>query len=94
MGFGSHVDMGIYQKLLVVTIAALKHCPSSLVLTQRVLDWRRQMNPAGHQIFANPDFQSKRKRRAKPFGAGYTEYQADIICVDPFGENVCVISHL
>ena len=39
MEFGSHFEMGIYQKLLVVAIIALKSCPSSkLVLGQLVLD--------------------------------------------------------
>ena len=42
-----------------------------------------------HQIFTNPEFPSKRKRRATPFGAGYTEYQPEIIFLDLFrGKNV------
>ena len=39
MGFGTGFDVGIYQKLLGVTIAALKSSPSfKLVLGQLVLD--------------------------------------------------------
>jgi len=35
MGFGIHFDMEIYQKLLVVTIVALRSCPSfELVVDQ------------------------------------------------------------
>ena len=51
------------------------------------------VDSSGHQIFANPDFQSKRNRRATPFGAGSTECQPEVIFLDPFGEkHVCVIS--
>jgi len=38
------------------------------------------------------EFPSKRKRRATPFGAGYTEYQPEIIILDLFrGINVLFI---
>jgi len=39
---------------------------------------------AGHQIFANPDFQSKRKRRSALSGPGYTKYQPEMIFLDMF----------
>ena len=45
-------------------------------------------NLSSHQIFANPGFQSKRKRHATPIGAGYTEYQPESIFLDLFrGKN-------
>jgi len=37
---------------------------------------------AQHQIFAKPEFQSKRKRRATLLGAGYTKYQPEMIFAD------------
>ncbi len=43
------------------------------------------MNLSGHQVFANPEFQSKRKRRTALFGAGYTKYQPKTISLNMFG---------
>ena len=33
----------------------------------------------------NPEFQSKRKGRALPFGAGYTKCQPDTVFLEPLG---------
>jgi len=44
----------------------------------------KQRNWPGHPIFANPEFQSKRKICTTLFGAGYTKYQPEMICVDLF----------
>jgi len=77
MDFGTHFEIGIYPKLLVVTIAALNSCPSS----KRVLG--QALSSSDHQIFTNPEFQSKWKRRATPFGPGYIEYQLDLIWIGP-----------
>ena len=88
--FGTGFDMGIHQTPLIVSTTALKSCPSSkLVLGQLVLDYSKTVDSYSHQIFANLEFLPKRKRRATPFGAGYTEYQPEIIFLDLFrGKNV------
>ena len=81
--------MGIYQKPLSVTAIGLKNCPlSKLVLGQVVLDQSKPVDSCSHQIFANAEFPSKWKRHATPFGAGYTEYQPEIMFLDSFrGKN-------
>ena len=62
MGFGTGFDMGICQKLLVVTVVALKSCPSfKLVLGQLVLLLENAVGSSRHQIFTNLEFQSKGK---------------------------------
>ena len=88
--FGTGLDMGIHHKPFIVSTIALRSCPSSkLVLGQFVLDQSKQVDSYNCQIFANPEFPSKRKRRTTPFGAGYTEYQPEIIFLDLFrGKNV------
>ena len=42
------------------------------------------MNSPGQEILANPEFQSKRKRRATLFGAEHTKYQPEMIFLDLF----------
>lgn len=80
MVFGSHLGMAIYQKILVVTTVALKRCPSSkLFLGPPVTDRQKLMSSSDRQIFANPESQSKRKRRATLLGVRYTEYQPEMI---------------
>jgi len=58
-------EMGIYQKLLVVAIGALKSCSSSendeFVLPPNL---RKLIVPV-----------KTNSKHAMPFGAGYTEYQ-------------------
>ena len=71
--FGTVFDMGIYQKPLSVTAIAFQSCPlSKRVLGQLVSDQSKRVDSYKHQIFANPEFPSKRKRCTLPFGAGYT----------------------
>jgi len=53
-------------------------------LGQFVFDVQKLRNLLGHQIFANPEFQSKRKSRAMLFEAGYTKYQPEMIFLDLF----------
>ena len=88
--FGTGFGMGIHQKPLIVSTIALRSCPSSkLVLGQFVLDQNKPVDSYSYQIFANPEFPSKRKRRATPFGTGHAEYQPEIIFLDLLrGKNV------
>jgi len=85
--------MGIHRKPLLIRTITLRSCPSSkLVLGQLVSDQQKTVYSYSHQIFANPEFLSKRKRCATPFGAGYTEYQPEIIFLDLFhGKNVFLV---
>ena len=86
--FGAGFAMGIYQKPFSVKALGLKDCRlSKLVLGQLVSDQSKLLDSYSHQIFANPELPSNPKRRAKPFGAGYTEYQPEIIFLNPFGEQ-------
>ena len=80
----------------MVPNAALTSCPSSkLVLEQLVPAVIKADEFVRHETFANPEFQSKRKRHATPFGAGYTEYPPAIIYLNLFvKQNICVISLL
>jgi len=91
--FRTGFDMEIHHKPLLVSIIALRSCPSSkLVLGELVLDQQKTADSHSHQIFANPEFPSKRKRHATPFGAGYTKYQPEIIFLDLFsGKTVFFI---
>ena len=85
MEFVTGFDKNISDLLIVTVVAFNKSCGSfNLVLGELVLDLQKTVDLSGHQIFANPEFQSKRKRRAMPCGAGYTEYQPEIIFLDPF----------
>jgi len=71
--------MAIYQKLRIVIIVALNGCRAlKLVVGQLVLGQQKTAVSSGHQIFAIPELQSK-QRGARLFGAGYTEYQPEII---------------
>ena len=86
MVFGTGFDVGICQ---IITVVALKSCPSfKLILGQLVLGWSKPADSSGHQIFSNPKLQSKPRRCATPFGAGYTEYQPEIVFLDSFGEQL------
>jgi len=58
------------------TTYSISYCSDKLSIIHTSLGTTR------HQIFANPELPSKRKRRAMPFGAGYTEYQPEIIFLD------------
>ena len=72
--FGAGFAMGIYQKPFSVKAIEVKSCSlSKLVLGQVALDQSKPVDSNSHQIFANPEFSSTQKRRATPFGAGYTE---------------------
>ena len=96
MAFGTVFDVGIDQKLLVITNVALKNYPSlKFVLGQLVSDQEKHVDSSDQKIFANQEFQSQGKRHATLFGAECTAYQPEMICLDPFGEtSVCVISLL
>ncbi len=45
------------------------------------------MNTSGHPIFADPEFQPKRRKRAPSFGPEEAEYQPGIHFLDPLGEQ-------
>ena len=84
-------EIVMYHTILVVAIVALESCPSSKVVLGPFgsfgLDRYKTMGSSGHQIFATPEFQSKRKRHTTPFGAGCTEYQPAISFLGPFDEG-------
>ena len=52
---------------------------SELALGQFDVYVKKQWNLAGHQIFTNPEFESK-----PLFGAGYTKYQPELIFLNLF----------
>ena len=71
MVFGTGFDMGLHQKLLILTIVAPKSWPSSKRgLRQLVLELKKLMDSSGHQIFANPEFQSNRKHAQRHLEPG------------------------
>jgi len=61
---------------------------------QHVSEESEIVRSSGNQIVSNPESQSKR-RNARSAGGGYTEYQPEIIFLDPVGEqSVCIVSLL
>ena len=66
-----HFEVGLYQKLFVITIVALSNFPTStLVRGPFILDLQKLMSSSGRQILASPEFTSNRKKCAMSFGAG------------------------
>ena len=57
---------------------------SNLMTPKFVFDDPKIKKSPGRQMFESPEFQSKRKRRAMLFGAGYTKYQPGMIFLDLF----------
>jgi len=77
VGFGTEYDMGIYQKLFILTIVALKCCPSLKLVS-------------GQLVWSNSSHTKKSSRNQKgcnDFEAGFPEYQPEIIFLDPFDEQ-------
>jgi len=62
---------------------------SNLALEQFGFGFQKPRNFAGHQIFANLDFQSKRKRRLTLIGVGNAKYQTQMIWGTCFGSKMC-----
>ena len=88
MDSGTHSEMAFTSKPPVLPIVALENSPSfKFGLGQLVLDPYKPVDSSGHQTFANPEFQSTPSIHTLPFGAWYTKYQPETICVDPFGEQ-------
>ena len=95
MGFGTRFEMGIYQKIHVVTIVAFKSCQSSKrVLGPFVLDRGKTDEFVRRPNLCEPRIPLEMKRHAMPFGAWYTEYQPEIIFLGPFGEGNAFVANL
>ena len=80
MVFCTGFDMGIHQKLLIVTIVALKSCPSfKLVLGHFALGQKETLDSESNfrpvTKYSQTQSSVETKRRTTPFEAGYTEYQ-------------------
>ena len=82
IGFGTHFQTGVYiyiyiyilsentcnSNLCAQKLSIIRTCPGTIGFGLV----KNLMNSSNHQMFANLKCQSKRKRRARPFGAGYT----------------------
>ena len=67
MGFGTGVGMGIYRKLVVLTIVARKSCPSlKLVLGQFALDQRTPVDSPGHKTIIPVGNEKTQRNLHKP----------------------------